>query len=320
MIPPMRSPLALLVLLAGCSGSPQAPRDLGRELGADLARDAARDLARAERGDLPPVVGRFALLKAGSFQMGSPETESCREPGETPRQVMLTRPFEIHESEVTEADFLERMGYRPEGSACGPACPVRNVSWHEAAAFANALSASTNRPLCYTCTGSLSQVSCAAGPGYSGTELGKTIYDCLGYRLPTEAEWEYAYRAGSTTALYGGSLAGSCSGVDPVADVIAWYKHSAGGEAHTVGGKQPNAWGLHDLAGNVSEWMHDGYLAYGIFATQDPLGPSDAQQKVVRGGSYESEVAALRAAARASDTPGSRWSERGFRLVRTRLW
>lgn len=150
-------------------------------------------------------------------------------------------------------------------------CPVEYVNWNEAATYCNALSSQKGLDQCYTCTGSGPSVTCSEATAYSGIK----IFDCPGYRLPTDAEWEYAYRAGSTTAFYpsdGNSGTITDCDNDPNADKIGWYRYnsavtyagcenlsSSGGDPcsgpHPVGQKAPNAWGLYDMGGNVYEYL-----------------------------------------------------------------
>jgi formylglycine-generating enzyme required for sulfatase activity len=191
---------------------------------------------------------------------------------------------------------------------------VESVKWHEAAAYCNALSARTNRAKCYACTGTGSSVSCAVAAAYTGIK----IYACPGYRLPTEAEWEYAYRAGTTTALYNGSIS-SCSGYDSGASAIGWYTWNAVFKPHPVASKQPNDWGLYDMAGNVWEWCHDLYqVDLGSGPETDPWGASLATTRAGRGGSWINGAGDLRAAERGAWPPGSPQNFIGFRCARTK--
>jgi formylglycine-generating enzyme required for sulfatase activity len=261
---------------------------------------------------VPPA---FVGFVAGSFTMGSPPTEPCRGTDESPRKVTLTRPFQIQNVEVTQQQFADVMGYQPF-SSCGKACPAADVSWHEAAAYCNTISAKQALTSCYACAGKDDKVLCSPAAAYSGA--GK-IYACPGYRLPTEAEWEYAYRAGTSTSLYNGDATGACSGAsDPKADAIAWYKANSGGAIHPVGQKLPNAKLLYDLAGNAAEWIHDwcSYSPGGLPAT-DPTGPLTGTERVLRGGGYDAELGELRGAARTSDSPANRYDDYGFRPARS---
>ena len=256
--------------------------------------------------------GTWAVIPAGTFQMGSPTTEKCRSSNETQHKVTLTQAFEIAVTETTQAQFKALMGYSPSGFAsCGTSCPVEKVSWHEAAAYCNALSTKVGKSKCYSCTGTGSKVTCKDATAYSGSK----IYTCPGYRLPTEAEWEYAYRAGTTTAFYNGNIT-KCSGLDPNADKIGWFWDNASKTTHPVAKKTANAWGLYDMAGNGREWCHDGYkVNLGSAAQTDPVGSGSNQ--VYRGGGWDNSAEALRAARRLNITATARVSTIGFRPVRT---
>ena len=220
----------------------------------------------------------------------------------------LTRDFWMMTTEVTQAQFESVMGYNPSYfTACGPTCPVEQANWHEFAAYANALSQSEGLGECYSCTGTAPNFDCAPSVSYA------TAYDCPGYRLPTEAEWEYAARGGTTTATYNGNLE-----THPTCDPrlhrtrrwspIAWFCGNASNTTHPVGTKTANAYGLYDMLGNVWEWCHDWYGAYPGGAETDPTGAASGSDRVLRGGSWYGDAWDARAASRGDDSPGDRFT------------
>ena len=307
------------------------PVDAGIPTDASTPKDAGVPVDTKK--DIPVVApGTWKTIQFGTFQMGSPTTEMCRGTDETQHKVTLTRKFQILATEVTQGEFKGVMGYNPAHfPACGSVCPVENVSWHEAAAYANAMSKKAGLSACYACTGSGKSVSCQDAAAYDGNK----IYTCPGYRLPTEAEWEYAYRAGTTTAFYNGGITSCYHAKDNTLDKIGWYSCNAhvsysGCYNHTrswcgsscmgtnpVGRKQPNAWGLYDMAGNVGEWCHDWTAGYPSSSVTDPVG-AKAWTRVVRGGSWKSGVKYARAADRQDGyNPKNPDMEAGFRLVKT---
>jgi formylglycine-generating enzyme required for sulfatase activity len=261
---------------------------------------------------------KFAVrfIPAGKFTMGSPDSESGRLNLEEPqRQVSLTRPYWMMETEVTQGQYQSVMGYNPSGfSKCGSNCPVDGVNWHEGCAFANALSRKQGLDECYTCSGNRAGVTCEVKSQYRGG----AYYNCKGWRLPTEAEWEYAYRSGSSTAFYNGGITnmGFYCKKDPNLDKIGWYCGNSGYKTHPVGGKQANAWGLHDMAGNVYEWVHDWFQdSYRNLPDVDPVGPNTGSDRVFRGGSYGVYAQICRAAHRGGSSP-DRSGSLGLRFLR----
>jgi len=269
------------------------------------------------------VSGKWISIKAGTYKMGSPNSEQCRNYTETQVQVTLTNGFDILATEVTQEQFQNVMGYNPaafgpngypgpKGRCSNKMCPVENLSWHEAVAFCNSLSVKYGLANCYSCSGSGANVTCKT----TAAATGKGIYSCKGFRLPTGAEWEYAYRAGTSTALYNGPVS-SCSGYDANADQIAWYSQNFGNRTNPTAKKKPNPWGIYDMAGNVWEWCHD--------RMQAPLGPSPvtnpigslSTSRLIKGGSGGNGPALLRAAFRTLWTPSGRNQFIGFRCART---
>jgi len=246
--------------------------------------------------------------------MGSPASEPCREPNEAQHLVTLGRPFELAATEATQGAFASLMGYNPSRhGAADPCAPVDTVTWDEAAAFCNGLSEGQGIPPCYACTGAGSSARCVVAPAYT---IGGVL-SCPGYRLPSEAEWEYGYRAGSQTASYAGPIA-SCEADDPTLEEIAWYRGNAGMTTHPVAEKAPNAWGIHDMAGSLWEWTHDWYSQdLGAASATDPVGPSDGTTKVIRGGCFGDWGKDLRAGRRWFDYPDNPDDSRGFRCART---
>jgi formylglycine-generating enzyme required for sulfatase activity len=246
-------------------------------------------------------------------------------------QVTLTHPFEIQEKETSQAEWValgfpnpstvSDAGNRPS-DCIDPECPVGNVTIFEAAGYANALSASRGYPACYALTNCIG----AVGSGMVCSEWRATmasVFDCPGFRLPTELEWEYAARAGTHTALYNGELAPTENcGQNDAASEIGWYCGNSGKTSHPRGQKRANGWGLFDMAGNAFEWVTSDFNGngYGKTALTDPyptLPPTDAGFYVARGGGGGAFVSNMRSAARSIFAPTARGGTSGFRLVRT---
>lgn len=256
----------------------------------------------------------FCKVPGGCFLMGSPPTDPCRDPDEVAHWVILDRTIEVGQHEVTQAEFRNLMGYDPSTfGSCGASCPVERVSWHEACAYANQLSMSKGLAACYQCTGSGTTTSCRVAPQYEG----QAILDCPGYRLPVEAEWEHAYRAGTTTSYYNGN-ARSCYENDATAVAIGWYRGNAGEGTHPGGQKLANGWGIYDMSGNVEEWVHDGYALVSEAPAVNPVLVLDNEDShSARGGSWFVFAKDMRGPDRNKYPGNKRDSYTGFRVVRT---
>lgn len=225
----------------------------------------------------------FNLIPAGTFTMGSPEDELGRGSNETQHQVTLTNDYYMQTTEVTQGQWKAVMGSNPSSfQNCGDNCPVEQVSWNDIQNFITKLN----------------------GMG-QGT-----------YALPTEAQWEYAARAGSTTAFANGGITETGWVYDTNLDAIGWYwYYNSAAPTHSVAGKLPNNWGLYDMHGNVWEWCNDWYGSYSSVAATDPVGPGTGYSRVRRGGSGQDSPDHCRSAYRASNYQSDRASDLGFRLV-----
>lgn len=263
--------------------------------------------------DLSRAVGAWVKLAPGRFLM-SRGTDACRGPNEREHEVTLTRRFELMTTEVTQAMYTEVMGFNPShDTACGGDCPAESVSWHLAAAYANALSERTVATPCYACSGAGASLRCTEAAPFSGAQ----ILSCPGYRLPTEAEWEYAYRAGAETTLYNGPL-GVCAGLDPTLAKDAWYRATSDDRIHRAAGKAPNAWGLSDMSGNVWEWAEDWFASdLGAAPVVDPVGTIVGPTRVTRGGSYHCEASEVRGGHRSALPTTVAGNNVGFRVARS---
>jgi formylglycine-generating enzyme required for sulfatase activity len=320
---PIKICCALSLLMSCSDDSAPAVQDVGTPDQAVAEASTGGDGGAKEQGSMADagvdsggvvLPSKWITVKQGTFTMGSPSGELCRRDDEAAHAVTLTRSFELGEKEVTQAHFLSLMGYNPSfNSECGEACPVEWVSWHEATAYCNALSRAQGLESCYACQGSGAAVACQPAVPSKGSSL----YDCRGYRLPTEAEWEYAARAETSTPLYNGKIT-SCMTTDGNADKIGWYKVNSSGAPHPVGEKDPNNWGFYDLAGNVYEWVNDWYQPdLGQDVQADPLGAINGTERVFRGGAWYFNAEHLRSAHRLSYEPTKRFTFLGFRCARS---
>jgi formylglycine-generating enzyme required for sulfatase activity len=228
------------------------------------AEPASSSHAPSGAADVPEM--RFALIPSGSFDMGSDASFDMQ----PVHRVTISRPFEIQTTEVTQDQWRAVMGNNASQFQGGDR-PVENVSWNDAQDFIARLN--------------------KLDPG-------------KGYRLPTEAEWEYACRAGAYDAA-SGDLDGN-----------AWWHRNSENQTHPVGTKRANNWGLYDMIGNVWEYTADWKGPYPAGPVTDPAGPEHGYYKVTRGGSWFDVARAANAAFRASPAPDERGNSQGFRLAR----
>jgi len=263
--------------------------------------------------------------------MGSPVNEAWRWEDETQHPAEITRPFLMQATEVTQAQWSQMRWegavvtnpsnfYAGEGAGTRP---VERVNWYEALAYCNWLSTSAGLPECYelaNCTNTPGKDMECSTAGLRAGQGWTSVVECPGYRLPTEAEWEYAARATTTAATYAGDLdAGHllCEQPNPALDGIAWFCGNAQGWPHPVGEKDPNSWGLHDMLGNIWEWCGDWYGDYPAAPPADYVGPPEGSNRVLRGGAWGYLAQYVRAAYRRSYGPGERSVYFGFRPLRS---
>jgi len=271
--------LAVLLAVPGCSSEPEPSQ-------ANTGQTANKDVSIAPSGSQAEpskelnldlgggVTMKLVLIPAGKFIMGSPDSEKWRSKDEGPQhEVTLSKPFYMGVTEVTQAQYEAVMGTNPSDFE-GAANPVEEVSWNDATEFCKKLSEKTRQAV----------------------------------RLPTEAEWEYACRAGSKTGF-------SFGDADEGLGDYAWYSANSGNTTHPVGQKKPNAWGLFDMHGNAWEWCADWYGEYPKGAVTDPQGPASGRSKILRGGAWSTPPDPCRSANRYSYGRGDRYYYFGFRVV-----
>ncbi|MGD0094371.1 MAG: SUMF1/EgtB/PvdO family nonheme iron enzyme, partial [Planctomycetota bacterium] len=230
------------------------------------------------------------LIPAGKFMMGSPETEKDHQGDETQHEVTITKPFYMGMYQVTQEQYQQVMGNNPSDFK-GAQNPVEQVSWNDAQEFCRKATVRT------------------AGVPPAVTVAGETpAVRVWTVRLPTEAEWEYACRAGTTTRFYTGD------GDDDLCRA-GWVSGNSWAKAHAVGGKEANGWGLYDMHGNVFQWCADWYKEYEVGPATDPTGPAAGAVRVLRGGSWFYFPLGCRAASRFRCHPDGRNVSFAFRVV-----
>jgi len=242
-------------------------------------------------------------IQGGTFRMGS--TGQWAGTSDQPVHEVTVSSFFISTHEITQAQHEAVMDTNPS-FFLGPNRPVEMLDWYEAARFCNRLSEIEGFSKFYDDDDLNSRALTV-----------RMTWDATGYRLPTEAEWEYACRAGTTTDYHNGNETQEvCDPVDPNLSEIAWYCGNAGDETHDVGQKTPNGFGLYDMSGNVYEWCNDWWEEYSPDSQIDPRGPSTGTRHVRRGGSWGAAARSCRSAARGACIPEGRHDHMGFRIVR----
>ncbi len=263
--------LALAALTAGCGKGP------------DTNGPSPEATPATEKGITNSIGMKLTLIPAGEFMMGSPDSALDASSAKPQHRVRITKPFYLGATEVTQGQYEKVMGSNPSRfKESGPDAPVEQVSLEDAQEFCRKLS-----------------------------ELAEEKKAGRRYRLPTEAQWEYACRAGNAEKY--------CYGDDEsrLGD-YAWYSKNSDGKTHQVGQKKANAWGLYDMHGNVWEWCEDWYdgMYYADFPTDDPTGPPGGSYRVHRGGGWNYFAWVCRSAARSNyGSPGYRDPDLGFRVA-----
>jgi formylglycine-generating enzyme required for sulfatase activity len=258
-------------------------------------------------------------IPAGTFTMGSPASEPDRNSDETQHSVTLSS-FKMSKYQVTQEQYKAVIGKNPSYFSSRPQegenqskRPVESISWYDALVFCNKLSIKENLSPAYSINGKTNPADWGTVP--TGADNPKrTAWDEVvivagsnGYRLPTEAQWEYACRAGTTTAYNTGDI---------ISDNTGWYDGNSGSKTHEVGKKPPNAYGLYDMHGNAHEWCWDWYAYYPNDTQTDPMGASSGASRVLRGGNWFDLDVGLRSARRYGCGPTNRDADLGLRLVR----
>jgi len=243
---------------------------------------------------MTPTGIEMALIPGGTFVMGNEKGDD----DEKPAHSVAVASFYMDRYEVTQKAYESLMGSNPSKFK-DPQRPVERASWVAAIKYCNMRSMKEGLQPCYD----IEKVECN--------------FAANGYRLPTEAEWEYACRAGTSGAYSFGENSADLG-------AHAWTKSNSGQTTHPVGQKKPNSWGLYDMYGNVAEWCNDRYgeKEYAVRAADNPHGPANGDERILRGGSWRGAEDRCRSSARASETPGLAdvcfgYEAYGFRCVRS---
>jgi formylglycine-generating enzyme required for sulfatase activity len=281
------------------------------------------------------------VIPAGQYVQGAVPGDSYVKPDEFPRRtVKITRSFWMKSTHVTRSEWKNVFADDPSMfRRCGSNCPVTNINWWEALAWCDEVSARAGLPKCYD------MAHCQGRPGNSNYICDSVVFrglDCLGFRLPTEAEWEYATRADSDTIIYGGEFKVLGKNNAAGLDNIAWYGGNSGADysgakdcsgwqnmehpanycgPHPVGLKEPNAWRLYDMLGNAQVWVFDAYK--GSYEPDDQVDPiylgvgDEFYTRVLRGGAWDWDARFMRISNRTFERASRVSDETGFRPVRT---
>jgi len=347
---PARCLVLVAILALGCDCS----QGEDRRGESDCQASIPNDISAIEQG--------WVTVPPGTFVAGSPQDTPCRgKYTETEVQVTLTRSFRISPTEVTQAQWEAALCRNPMLDAIGPEYPVGYLNWYETLAYCNALSDSVGLERCYdlsscrgvigkgcpveangNCSGPEDSTYCPPDRNFCVDDMfvcfGDVLkykndpYACPGYRLPTNVEFNYAARAGTTAQTYNGEVTtdekDDCRlTLDDVVDPIAWHCGNTGGERpRPVATRQPNAWGLYDMLGNMREWTESMYTGMSLEANEgkqgplvDPVGTTEGYRRNLKGGTFLMHACYCRASDHHGRKPNKTWLTHGFRPVRTVL-